>query len=298
MADSRALPDGPEAPGVTGAGDWSWAGPPLDARPLFAQERAKFIGLLQDLNPADWQRPTVCPGWSVHDLVAHVTHDYIRKLTGTRDDHESAGPRPGESLPVFLGRVNQEFVDTAASWSPRVLIDLISHLGPQLDALWAAADMDALGMAVFWAEPDKDAPVWLDVAREYTEYWVHQQQVRDATGRPGAGDARLAEPVTDTFLRAIPWTLRDLPRDLGTRLQIRVTGPGGGSWTAERLTGTWAIDRGARPGQSAAVVEVPSDTLWRVATRGITVDAALAQARITGDQELGSAVLTLVSIIR
>lgn len=145
--------------------------------------------LLRDLDLASWQRPTVCPGWRVHDVVAHVVHDYIRKLSGSRDDHEMAGLRPGETLPVFLARVNQDFVDTAASWSPRVLIDLLGQLGPQLDEMWAARDLDRLGWPVSWADPDRPAPMWLDAAREYTEFWVHQQQIRDATGRPGADGA-------------------------------------------------------------------------------------------------------------
>ncbi len=29
------------------------------------------------------------------------------------------------------------------------------------------------------------APVWLDLAREHTEGRTHQQQIRDAVGRPG-----------------------------------------------------------------------------------------------------------------
>lgn len=60
--------------------DWSWAGPPIDARPLFPRERAALISLLAELDAADWRRPTVCPGWNVHDIVAHVLHDYLRKL--------------------------------------------------------------------------------------------------------------------------------------------------------------------------------------------------------------------------
>jgi hypothetical protein len=35
-----------------------------------------------------------------------------------------------------------------------------------------------------------------------------------------------------------------------------------------------------------------------VATRGITVEGARERASVAGDQDLGSAVLTLVSIIR
>jgi uncharacterized protein (TIGR03083 family) len=234
----------------------------------------------------------------VHDVVAHVAHDYIRKLSGTRDDYGMAGPRPGESLPDFLARVNQDFVDTAASWSPRVLTDLIGHLGPQLDELWAARDLDRPGMSVSWAAPDVPAPVWLDVAREYTEGWVHQQQVRDAVGRPGADDAELTGAVTDTFLRAVPYTLRNRAASAGTAVHIRVAGPGGGDWTARREDGFWALDRGAAAGRPRTRVDISADGLWRVATRNITVDAALRQATITGDQALGAAVLSLVSIIR
>jgi uncharacterized protein (TIGR03083 family) len=278
--------------------DWSWVGPPLDTRLLFPLERAGFLTLLRGLDPDDWQRPTVCPGWRVHDVVAHVVHDYIRKLSGTRDRQPAPGPWPGESLPGFLHRVNQEFVDVARRWSPRVLVDLLAHLGPQLDELWASLDLDQTGEAVSWAAPGVPAPVWLDVAREYTEYWVHQQQVRDAVGRPGANEERLAAPVTDTFLRALPHTLRDYSPDPGTCLHIQVTGPGGGNWTIQRRNTTWAVDRGSSAQPATALVEIPSECLWRVATRGVTVETAREQTTISGDQTLGSAVLNLVAIIR
>ncbi len=149
-------------------------------------------------------------------------------------------------MPGFLHRVNQEFVDVAQRWSPRVLIDLLGHLGPQLDQMWASLDLERTGEAVSWAAPAAPAPVWLDVAREYTEYWVHQQQVRDAVSRPGADDERLAVAVTDTFLRAVPHALRHVSPQQGTCVQIVVTGPGGGDGRSSGgpAPGRWA---GARP---------------------------------------------------
>ena len=60
---------------------------------------------------------------------------------------------------------------------------------------------------VIWAGSDP-APMWLRVAREYTERWHHQQQIREALGRafltepqwfaPRAGDVR---PCASTYLR-------------------------------------------------------------------------------------------------
>ena len=127
---------------------------------------------------------------------------------------------------------------------------------------------------------------------------MHQQQVRDAVGRPGANDERLTAPVTDTFLRATPHALRHITPDPGTCLHIQVTGPGSGTWTIQRRNTTWAVDRGAPPQHAAALIQLSSDCLWRLATRGITVETAREQTTISGDQTLGSAVLNLVAIIR
>jgi uncharacterized protein (TIGR03083 family) len=277
--------------------DWSWAGPPVDTRPLFPHERAEFVALLRGLDADDWQRPTVCPGWRVHDIVAHVVHDHIRRLSRTRDQHAVPGPSQGRSMPGSLHESNQDFVDVARRWSPRVLIDLHCQLGPAQDHLWASMDLDQLGEPVSWAAPGLPAPAWLDIAREYTEYWVHQQQIRDAVGRPGADSEQLMAPVIDTFQRAVPHTLRHLSPAGGTCLQIQVTGTGGGNWTVQRRNTTWTVDRGPAT-QPAAFVQLSSDCFWRVATRGITVETARKRALISGDQTLGAAVLNLVAIIR
>ena len=81
-------------------------------------------------------------------------------------------------------------------------------------------------------------------------------------------------------------------------MQITVTGPGSGDWTITRRHGTWAVGRGSPAQPAAAFVQISSGCLWRVATRGITVQDARAQATMPGDQALGSAVLNLVAFIR
>ncbi|MFI1847541.1 maleylpyruvate isomerase family mycothiol-dependent enzyme [Streptomyces sp. NPDC020480] len=289
----------------TGTGmDLTWLGPPLDVRPLFPVDRGALLDLLTALDPADWRRPTGCPGWDVHDVVAHLLHDHLRRLSGGRDGHPGSPFGPGETLPRFITRTNEDFVRVSRQLSPRVLTELPATLGPRLDDFWAGLDPAApAGLDVSWADPGAPAPNWLDTAREYTEFWVHQQQIRDAVDRPGATGPELLHPVLDTFLRALPHTLRAHPAHGGATVRVLVPGPGGGAWTAVREGDHWALRTPATPDghpatPATAEVELAADTLWRLATRGITPREARRRATVRGDEELARATLTILAIVR
>ena len=90
-----------------------------------------------------------------------------------------------------------------------------------------------------WAGPGA-APVWLDLAREYSERWHHQQQIRDAASRPGLYDERLFAPVLDAFVRALPHTFRSADAPLGTTVQLIIEGPGGNQWCL-RKAAAWEL---------------------------------------------------------
>jgi uncharacterized protein (TIGR03083 family) len=269
-------------------------GPPIDVRGLFPRERAALLALLDGLDAGDWDRATVCPGWTVKDVTAHLLHDDLRRLATMRDGHRGPRPAAGEPVAAFLDRVNQEWVAAARDLSTRQLVELLTSTGEQVAAMWRAQDPDADGAPVSWAglEP---APVWLDAARELSEYWTHQQQLRDATGRPGLADRELLAAVLDTFLRALPFTLRDTDAEAGTRLQVEVTGAAPAWWAATRREDGWFLDRG-QGGRPAATLAVDGDTLWRVCTRNISPEDA--RVRVRGDRRLAEQALRMVSIVR
>ncbi|MCF6473358.1 maleylpyruvate isomerase family mycothiol-dependent enzyme [Nonomuraea sp. MG754425] len=271
-------------------------GPAVDVRPLFPRERQAMLALLRSLEPADWARATVCPGWDVHDVAGHVLNDYLRRLSGGRDGHTGAVFADDETLPAYLARTNDEFVRAGRQLSPRLLIELLEHTGPSLDALWAARDLEGpAGLNVSWAATDVESPAWLDIGREYTEFWVHQQQVRDAVGRPGATEPALMAPVLDLFARALPHTLRAHDRPEDTAVVLDVPGPAGGRWSAVRRAGRWRM--AAPEGDAAARVTMDQDTFWRLATRGLSTDEARARSRTSGDAELTAAMTTLLAVV-
>jgi uncharacterized protein (TIGR03083 family) len=271
-------------------------GSAIDVRPLFPREREAMLDLLRGLDPADWARSTVCPGWDVHDVAGHVLNDYMRRLSGSRDGYGGAVFANDETLPAYLTRTNDEFVRASRQLSPRLLIELLEHLGPRLDAVWAARDLEApADLNVSWAAMDLDSPTWLDIGREYTEFWVHQQQVRDAVSLPGATEPDLMAPVLALFARALPYAMRALDRPEGTAVHLEVLGPAGGQWSAAREGGRWRMATPA--GEPAARVSMDQDTFWRLATRGVSVEQARERARVSGDPELTSAMTTLLAVV-
>jgi uncharacterized protein (TIGR03083 family) len=44
----------------------------VDAGPLLPRLRSELAALLTSLTDGDWAQPTSCPGWSVHDVAAHL----------------------------------------------------------------------------------------------------------------------------------------------------------------------------------------------------------------------------------
>lgn len=267
----------------------------IDTRPEFARVRQALAVLLAELTAADWQQPTACAPWLVRDVVAHILGDDLSRLSRSRDGYPSPGPAAGETLPVFLHRHNQQWVDAAGRISPVLLRDLLEAVTPQVLAFWRGADLDALGEAVSWASPGP-APVWLDCARDFTEYWTHLQQILAATGRPAFPDDEALHSALGTFVRALPLTLERHATHAGGALTIRVPGPAGGAWTCVRDAGHWVW--AARPPAEATTVTIDADPLWRLCTRGIEPAQARRHAEVAGDPGLAEASLQMVSIIR
>ncbi|MEV0262509.1 maleylpyruvate isomerase family mycothiol-dependent enzyme [Streptomyces sp. NPDC050617] len=275
----------------------SWLGPPIDARALFAPEHAALIATLRGLAPADWREEAV-PGWTVRDLAAHLLGDCYGRLSRDRDGHRD-GPAfaAGETLETFIHRINQEWVDALSRVSPAALTDTLELIGGQTARFFEDADPGSPSLGVSWAGADP-APMWLDSARDFTEFWTHRQQIRHAVGQGTDADPRFLSVVLDTFMRALPHTLRGVEAPAGTRVRVSVAGPAGGRWTATAMDGgAWSLAPSVGPQQPAATLHLDAETAWRLCTRGVQPAEALARARIDGDRELAEAACRIVSVI-
>ena len=270
---------------------------PIRVTHLFLPLLDSLLDLLADLSPLDWQKPTVCADWTVKQVVQHLLGGEIGMLSRRRDEYRPTGPAidSWEALVAFINDLNATWVKASDRISPTVMIDLLRLIAPQVCTYFHSLDEMALGGSVSWVGPDP-APVWLDLAREYTERWHHQQHIRDAVGRPGMKDPQFFTPVLDAFVRAWPYTYRDITADEGTIISLTIEGNAGNRWFLVRQGEAWALYQDVTAPPSAAVV-IPQETAWRLFTHGLSQAEAQQQTKISGDQALGAEVLKMVSII-
>jgi hypothetical protein len=155
--------------------------------------------------------------------------------------------------------------------------------------------MASAEFGVSWAGEDTSLN-WFDTAREFTERWHHQQQIRHATDRPGIMTRELYHPVLDCFMRALPFKYRDKPAVPGTQVRITVSGECGGSWYLYRDGDRWTQVE-TPEGRQVSETTIPQEIAWRIFTKGIDRESAARQVTISGDRDLGAHVLSMVAII-
>src|SRR5579859_4327918 len=273
---------------------------PIIVTDLFPQERKQLLELFADLSAEDWEKPTICPAWTVKDIGLHLLGDDMVYLSGRRDHFSNPFFRnkdlhEWESLVKNINEANELWVKATARISPRLLSNLLALTGKQFHEYVQSLDQMAINGVVSWAGPDP-APVWLDTAREYTERWLHQQQIRDAVGKPGLKEKRFFHPVLDTFVRALPHTYKDFPIANTTGIKLVVTGEAGDTWYLLGEANRWTLHKDIEL-HPTALVTMDQETCWRLFTKGISKDQARANTTIEGDQKLGEKILETVSII-
>ncbi len=261
----------------------------IDATGLLREVDERLIDLLRDLEPADWQRPAVGQ-WAVRDVAAHLLDGSLRRLSLDRDRHRPPLPDRDlfdyEELVGYLNELNATWVAASQRLSPSVILDLLEHVCPRVADYFDALDADAeAAFPVSWAG-EESSRVWMDIAREFTERWHHQQQIREAVGAPGLDEVRYLRPLLAILMRAVPRSYDAVEAPDGTRVEIRVGDLEEASWTLERVDGKWTFGEGQPQGSTDSEIEIGSEIAWRLLTKGITGSRARSKSKVTGDPSL------------
>ena len=272
---------------------------PIDTRPLFKPLQEKLLELLKSLSDDDWNRQTVAKQWKVKDVVSHMLDTQLRVLSMQRDEffgEQTPDIKGHEDLVQWLNKLNHDWVNATKRLSPRVLILLLESVGDLVSDYYDSLEpWDKALFSVAWAG-ESTSYNWMHVAREYTEYWHHQQQIRDAVGIQGIMTKAFFYPVIDTFFQALPHTFKEVNGQEGTTIQTNITSDAGGIWYLKRTIRSWELVPSI-DSEPNTIVTIPIELSWILFSKSIRPYEVMDKVEIIGDEGLGKKVLEMVSVM-
>jgi uncharacterized protein (TIGR03083 family) len=267
---------------------------PVQVLDVFEPERSELVELLARLDRDDWSRPTACIGWSVHDVALHLLGNDFGRLRDPRSRRTASAELSFDELADRIERSNEEWVRATRRISPNLVTELLALTGPRVAERFASLDPWEPGLGVAWTG-DGPSPAWLDVAREYTERWVHHAQIREAIGERPLMERRWLHPVLDTFMRCLPRAYEEVDAPVGTRVGVSIEGDAGGRWMVVRGRERWALSPVDEPPFEAELI-VLDDVAWKLLTRMLPVDSAVDAVEMRGD-ELAATAMRAVAVM-
>jgi|SRR6185295_10526555 len=271
---------------------------PVDVIDLLPFLDRKLIELLKSLTPEEWERQTIAKLWKVKDVVAHLLDGNIRTLSMLRDGYqdEQATVNSYQDLLDYLNRLNADWIKAMKRVSPGMLVLLHEATAQHYYSYYKSlSPFERSGFAVEWVG-EKESQNWMHIAREYTEKFLHQQQIREAVNKPGLMVPAFFYPFIDVFMLALPYTYRHVKAEEGTIMKVTVTSNIGGSWFLIRINDKWQLNKRMIATPTAELIIEP-EAAWKLFSKSVTPDEVKDKFTISGDKELAEVALTMVSVM-
>ncbi|PRY55686.1 uncharacterized protein (TIGR03083 family) [Knoellia remsis] len=265
----------------------------------YAHTARAILDLAGSLRPGEEDLPTACPGWTVHDQLAHIV-SLEAWVQGETPPDLDVSDRPhvrGE-----LGALVERFLESRRGRSRDELVE-------ELDQL-VAARLDHLGAESTSPDDDATGPFGPTTLHGLTQnrlfdLWIHEQDIREAIGRPGNLDSAGAAHVLSQVFRALPKAVaRTAGAPAGDAVILDVTGPvmGRAGVRVEERDGaahgiplfTGEGHDGAADGGTVTTITLSTQALTRRAAGRVTTEDT--HYTVTGDEDVARRVLDALTI--
>jgi len=265
-----------------------------DVLDIFSELNKELIILLKNFSKEDWEKDTCLKNRNVKDLASHILDTSLRRLAIQRDNYFSGNPEINsyEDLVDFIQKLNRDWIVATKRLSPEIIISLLKNTENELvEFLKTLNPYEKAPFPVNWAG-ENESKNWFDIAREYTEKWHHQMQLRDAVGIEGKlYDKPFFQPVIDTFIKAIPFAYDKLDKTNFT-ITVEIRGSCGGTFTLQKINkSTTFIDNI----DSKNKVSISQEGFWRLVTN--SKPKSEINFECVGDKDITDQFLTVVAVM-
>ena len=224
--------------------------------------------ILGSLTDEQWSAPSLCPGWTVSDVVLHLAQTE-EGVVATIEEREMPIPSEGAST---IDEAMEHWVraergappaEVHARWDAarRAALDALRDADPGKHLTWAAAPL---------------RPKTLATTR-LSEHWIHTLDISEPLGidNPDTDDL---EHLAWLAVKTIPYAFTRAGREDPPSVRADLTAPSGLRWSFG-------------PEDAACVIEGPAGQFIRIAARRITPGEA---PELTAKGERADEVLELV----
>jgi len=251
---------------------------------------ADFVALVRDLTPEEAGLPTDLEGWDVRANVAHTAHLEAVLAGGPEETIEVA------EAPHLRGLANYYTEQGVLARRDHDLPALAEEIEQAVAARYAEMLADPPTDPAATPPRTPGGVGWSTLTLLHNrplDVWMHEQDIRRATGRPGGFDTPVAEHVIGAFGAALPMVVgKRLAPPPGTTIRL-VVPDAGRDWTV--VVGD---DGRARTGEGSedADVTVTLSAEDYVVLSGGRRGVEATSPEISGDEELGRRLLEVLAV--
>ena len=201
----------------------------------YQQTTQAVVDLGRSCTQEDFAKPTACPGWTVKDQISHVVG--LESWLHTGDVPQVDVP-DYDHLRHEAGRFIERSVEIRRPLRASAIVDELETLAAQRVKQFSAPDMtlDTVVRGAWGPAPAGD-----NLRTRILDIWTHEQDIRQAVGRPGDLDSGGAAVFMDLLFAALPRLVaREAAIPPGNVVIIDVTGPilgRAGVWVDEGTEG-------------------------------------------------------------
>ncbi|MFM8562588.1 MAG: maleylpyruvate isomerase family mycothiol-dependent enzyme [Acidimicrobiia bacterium] len=246
--------------------------------------------VVSTLTGEEWSRPSGCAGWSVRDLVAHMSSNYKETV--------DPSPPPAEPVQLPAERMMDLLVEPRKDWTnQQILAEYLDFCDKAVDVLASFQDEPLASTVIPLA--DLGSYPMHQLADAYAfDHYCHLRIDLLAPRGPiersvPAADATRIGPAVRWMITGMPQMQQNLGASLSAPIVLVLTGPGGGEWTIAPSGSDIVVTTGA----SAAAVATVSSSGHAFVDWGTQRSNWRGHCSVTGDESVVARFLDALNII-
>jgi len=246
--------------------------------------------VVSTLTDEEWSRPSGCAGWSVRDLVAHMSSNYKETV--------DPSPPPAEPVQLPAERMMDLLVEPRKDWTnQQILAEYLDYCDKAVDVLASFQDEPLASTVIPLA--DLGSYPMHQLADAYAfDHYCHLRIDLLAPRGPiersvPAADATRIGPAVRWMITGMPQMQQNLGTSLSAPIVLVLTGPSGGEWTIAPSGSDIVVTTGA----SAAAVATVSSSGHAFVDWGTQRSNWRGHCSVAGDESVVARFLDALNII-